>query len=63
MSGEIRGGHGRGKGGVMFEQFLQYIQNTGGSPKVEQFDEDWEPIGLRVRKDMAKAGLVFEQNG
>ena len=47
----------------MFQKYLDYIKNTGGSPKVSEFDEDWEPIGQRVREDMKRAGLVFERDG
>ncbi|NLG18897.1 MAG: hypothetical protein GX556_16350 [Fibrobacter sp.] len=47
----------------MFQRYLEYITNTGGCPKVDQFDEDWEPIGPCVREDMKKAGLIFERNG
>ena len=47
----------------MFEKYLQYIKNTGGSPKVEWFDDDWEPIGPKVRADMVKAGLIKIENG
>jgi hypothetical protein len=41
-----------------FQKYLDYIDNTGGAPSVEEFDEDWEPIGPMVRRDMETAGLV-----
>ena len=47
----------------MHEKYLQYIKNTGGSPKIEEFDDDWEPIGPMVRKDMKHAGLIEEKDG
>jgi len=47
----------------MFQKYLDYIKNTGGSPKISEFDEDWEPIGPLLRKDMAKAGLITEVDG
>lgn len=47
----------------MFKKYLQYIKNTGGSPKIEEFDDDWEPIGPRVRDDMKRAGLIYEEGG
>ena len=42
---------------------LEYIRSAGGSPKIEWFDEDWEPIGPLLRSDMIEANLVREQNG
>jgi prepilin-type N-terminal cleavage/methylation domain-containing protein len=46
-----------------YSQYLQYIKNTGGSPKIEWFDTDWEPIGPRVREGMKRAGLIYEKDG
>lgn len=31
---------------------LEYIRNAGGSPTVEQFDDDHEPIGRLLRADL-----------
>lgn len=42
----------------MYQKYLDYIKNTGGSPTIEMFDDDWEPIGPMVRRDMLKAGLI-----
>ena len=41
-----------------FDKYLEYIDNTGGEPTIEQFDEDWEPIGPIVRMDMIEAGVA-----
>jgi len=41
-----------------FDKYLEYIDNTGGSPTIEQFDEDWEPIGPLVRSDMVLSGVA-----
>lgn len=46
-----------------FKQYLDYIENTGGNPKVEHFDEDFEPIGPMVRRDMLVNGLIREEHG
>lgn len=43
---------------IRFEQYLQYIHNTGGKPLVSWFDNDWEPIGPIVRQGMEKADLI-----
>jgi len=47
----------------MFKQYLDYIKNTGGNPTVEGFDDDYEPIGPMVRRDMEQAGLIRTVNG
>lgn len=41
----------------------QYIKNTGGAPSIAWFDDDHEPIGPKLRSDMAAAGLVKEEAG
>ncbi|MBF0102058.1 MAG: hypothetical protein HQK77_14240 [Desulfobacterales bacterium] len=41
-----------------FKKYIDYITNTGGSPTIQQFDEDWEPIGEMVRRDMEFDGLT-----
>jgi hypothetical protein len=46
-----------------YQIYLDYIRNTGGYPTIFQFDDDWEPIGPKVREDMKKLGLIFERNG
>jgi len=45
-----------------FSRYISYIKNTGGSPRVKQFDDDWEPIGPVVRRDMLRAGLITVSN-
>ena len=37
---------------------IEYIKNTGGNPKVDWFDEDHEPIGPMLRKQLIKEGLI-----
>lgn len=46
-----------------YKIYLDYIQNTGGSPLIDWFDDDWEPIGPQVRTDMRRAGLIKEKDG
>jgi len=46
-----------------YQKFIDYIKNTGGSPLIEWFDNDWEPIGPRVRKDLVKMDIIYEQEG
>lgn len=41
-----------------FTKYLQYLKNTGESVTPEMFDEDWEPIGPMVRKDMEREGVM-----
>lgn len=44
-----------------YNQYVQYIKNAGGGGpvKIKHFDEDWEPIGPALRKDMLKLGLII----
>jgi len=46
------------------EKYVSYIKSTGRSPlPVEMFDEDWEPIGPQVRRQLLTAGLVAQCAG
>lgn len=41
--------------------YVEYIRNTKCVPlPVHFFDDDWEPIGPTVRRDMVAAGLIVE---
>jgi hypothetical protein len=45
-----------------FAQYIDYINNTGKEPlSVSAFDEDWEPVGPMVRRDMVAAELIQER--
>ncbi len=46
-----------------YKQYLDYIKNTGGSPLIEHFDYDWEPIGPLVRRDLKQDILIYERDG
>lgn len=39
-------------------QYLQYIHNTGGGVTAEQFDDDWAPIGPKLRAELVPTYLV-----
>lgn len=45
----------------MAQQALKYIKNTGGRIPVETFDDDHEPVGPQLRKDIRS--FVIEENG
>lgn len=46
------------------KKYVQYIRNTGRVPlKVEHFDDDWEPIGPMVRRDLLAADMIKEVGG
>jgi hypothetical protein len=50
--------------GEHLKQYVQYIKNTAHVPlRVDWFDEDWEPIGPMVRKQMVEANLIEIQEG
>jgi len=42
-------------------QFMDYLRNTGKEfLPVSVFDDDWEPIGSQVRKDLKFLGMTDE---
>lgn len=42
-------------------QFVDYIRNTGQKPlPTARFDDDWDPIGPMVRREMRALGLIYE---
>lgn len=46
------------------QQYVDYIKRTGQVPlKTIHFDDDWDPIGPQVRKDLVAAGLTYEKDG
>ena len=45
------------------QRYVDYIRNAGGSPKIEWFDEDWEPIGARLRHDLVENDIAYELDG
>jgi hypothetical protein len=49
---------------MSLEKYVEYIRNTGRTPlPVEMFDEDWEPIGPALRRQLVAAQLVDESDG
>lgn len=46
-----------------FDIYIEYIKNTGGEPLIKFFDDDWEPIGPMVRRDMLLADVTRECDG
>ena len=44
-------------------KYVDYIKNVGGNIKTKDFDEDWEPIGPRIRKELLDAEFTSESNG
>jgi hypothetical protein len=46
------------------KEYVEYVRNTGQRPlATAAFDEDWEPVGPSVRRDMLAAGLIEEALG
>lgn len=46
------------------QAYIQYIKNTAQVPlKIEHFDDDWNPIGTRVRADLVKYKAITEVDG
>lgn len=45
------------------QNYIDYLNNTNRLPlPVAQFDEDWEPIGPKIRRDMEAADLIQVRN-
>lgn len=43
------------------KQYVQYIRNTANVPlKTEHFDDDWEPIGPKLRRELLAIGWIAE---
>ena len=42
---------------------LSYIGHAGGSPLIERFDEDFDPVGPALREQMKRENLVYERDG
>lgn len=45
------------------KQYVQYVLNTGGNVDVAGFDDDWEPIGPRLRADLIPRYVTVNANG
>jgi len=44
------------------QKYVQYIKNTGRVPlRVDWFDDDWDPIGPKLREQMVAEGLITIQ--
>lgn len=41
-----------------YKQHLQYIRNIGGCVSVAIFDEDWDPVGPKLRASLSAEGLI-----
>jgi hypothetical protein len=44
-------------------KYLQYIVNTGGNATIATFDEDWEPIGPMLRRDLMPKHFIEGPDG
>lgn len=43
------------------EKYIEYINNAG-NPTIEQFIEDWEPVGQTLIDRLLAAKLIFISN-
>ena len=48
---------------VYLDKYIAYIKNTGGAPTIDQFDEDWFPIGHKIRSRLVNQGYAVEVDG
>ena len=42
------------------KKYCEYLVNVGRPLAVEDFDEDWEPVGPTIRNDLFYLGLVVK---
>jgi hypothetical protein len=46
------------------QKYIDYIWNTGQRPlPIAAFDEDWEPVGPMIRRQLQDADLIEECQG
>lgn len=46
------------------QPYVDYLNNVGKYPSpAAWFDDDWEPIGPTVRKQLSEAGLAETEDG
>lgn len=49
-----------------YKNYINYILNAAdesGGVKISYFDDDWVPIGARVREQLKDANLIYERDG
>lgn len=45
------------------KRLCQYIRNTGQVPlRVDDFDDDWSPVGQSYREDLLAGALIEERH-
>lgn len=44
-------------------QYLQYVANTGGNATVATLDDDFDPIGPMIRRDIMPTFVVETPDG
>jgi len=45
------------------KKYLQYVVNTDGNASIDDFDDDWEPIGPLLRSELVPVYMVAGENG
>lgn len=48
---------------AMHVRALQYVTNTGGIATVDQFDDDHEPVGPMLRRDLMPVYMLENTGG
>jgi hypothetical protein len=46
-----------------YSKYIDYIKNISRPCKIEWFDDDWNPVGRMIRKEMEKLGLIIYKEG
>lgn len=48
---------------IHLDQYVRYLLNVGRPLKLAEFDDDWSPIGPKVRAQLKANGLAVENDG
>ena len=48
---------------IRYSRYIEYIKNAGGTPKTAWFDDDFEPIGPKIRSQMLEEDVTRECDG
>ncbi|MBY0475457.1 MAG: hypothetical protein K2Q13_10425 [Nitrosomonas sp.] len=46
----------------IYQQYLEYISNTEEGVTVENFIDNWKPVGIKVLKELKSNNLITVDN-
>ena len=45
-----------------YDRYIKYIKGCGYC-KIQDFDEDWDPVGPQIRSELVNMGRAIEKHG